>query len=132
MLNTRLALAAALLVLTSAAGGAELGSLKLLSNLGQPLKAEIDLRDVRKGERLSARIAPAASYRRSDLVYTATAGAAKVAVRRRAGGEPYLLITTAARTNEPIVELLVELTSAGRTATANYTLFLNPPLYQLR
>ena len=128
----RVAALAALVLLAAPACGAELGALKLWSALGQPLRAEIDLRNMAKGERVSARIAPAATYKRADLAYTDTAGRAKIAVRRRTGGEPYLSITTPARTNEPVVELLVELTSGGRTSTANYTLFLDPPLYQVR
>ena len=128
----RVAALAALLLLAAPACGAELGSLKLWSALGQPLRAEIDLRNTVKGERVSARIAPAATYSRADLAYTATAGAVKIAVRRRpGGGEPYLSITTAGRTNEPVVELLVELTSGGRTTSANYTLFLDPPQYRV-
>lgn len=123
---------AALLLLTGPACAAELGSLKLNSGLGQPLKAEVDLRNATKGERISARVAPAATYKRADLAYTDTAGSAKIAVRRRAGGEPYLSITTPARTNEPVVELLVELTSGGKTSTANYTLMLDPPMYKAR
>ena len=124
--------AAVLLLLTGSACAAELGSLKLLSGLGQPLSVEIDLRNAVKGERISARIASPATYQRADLAYTDAAGMAKIAVRRRTGGEPYLSITTPARTNEPVVELLVELMSSGGTTTANYTLFLDPPLYRAR
>src|SRR5687767_12124040 len=126
-----LAAAAALLLLTAPGWAAELGSLKLLSALGQPLRAEIDLRNAAKGERIAARIASAATYKRYDLAFTDTAGVAKIAVRRRPGGEPYLSITTPARTNEPVVELLVELTSAGTTGIANYTLMLDPPQYRV-
>src|SRR5687767_7363464 len=124
--------AAVLLLLTSApAVAAELGALKLWSGLGQPLNAEIDLRSARPGERVTARIAPASTYRRYDLAYTVTAGVARVAVRRRPNGDPYIAVSTPARTNEPVVELLLELTSGGRSAIANYTLFLDPPKYQV-
>src|SRR5688572_5482566 len=120
-----------LLLATAPVVAAELGTLKLWSGLGQPLNAEIDLRNASPGERVTARVAPASRYRGFDLAYTDTAGAARVAVRRRPDGQPYIAISTPARTNEPVVELLVELESGGRTAIANYTLFLDPPLYRV-
>ena len=125
------AAAVLLLLATAPVLAAELGALKLWSGLGQPLNAEIDLRNVRKGERIAARVAPATTYRRYDLAYTDTAGATRVSIRRRPNGDPYIAISTPARTNEPVVELLVEITSAGRSAIANYTLFLDPPKYHV-
>ena len=43
-------LASAMLALSSAAGAAGLGRLNVLSDLGQPLRAEIDVVAVEKGE----------------------------------------------------------------------------------
>ncbi|MGW8183565.1 MAG: type IV pilus assembly protein FimV, partial [Burkholderiales bacterium] len=79
--------------LASAAG---LGRLTVLSALGHPLNAEIELVSVSKAElgSLSARIAPPEAYQKANLQYNAALPGAKVSIEKRPDGRMYLKITT--------------------------------------
>ena len=112
--------------LASAAG---LGRLTVLSPLGHPLDAEIELVSVSKAElgSLSARIAPPEAYQKANLQYNAALPGAKVTIEKRPNGQMYLKITTSRPVNEPFIDLMVDLTwSAGRILR-EYTALLDPP-----
>ncbi len=112
--------------LASAAG---LGRLTVLSALGHPLDAEIELVSVSKAElgSLSARIAPPEAYQKANLQYNAALPGAKVTIEKRPDGQMYLKITTLRPVNEPFIDLMVDLTwSAGRILR-EYTALLDPP-----
>jgi len=112
--------------LASAAG---LGRLTVLSALGHPLNAEIELVSVSKAElgSLSARIAPPEAYQKANLQYNSALPGAKVSIEKRPDGRMYLKITTLRPVNEPFIDLMVDLTwSAGRILR-EYTALLDPP-----
>src|SRR5438477_5659022 len=83
--------AAALLLACTAIQAAGLGKLTVLSHLGEPLRAEIDVVAVEKGEvdTLNARLASPDAYIQSNLPYPSPALGMKLAVEQRAGGAPY-------------------------------------------
>ena len=66
------ALALAFLLLPSLAAAAGLGKLTVLSGLGQPLKAEIELLALQKGEadNLSVRLPSADAFRKANIDYS--------------------------------------------------------------
>ena len=68
-------IAAALLLASAAAQAAGLGKLTVLSHLGEPLRAEIDVVAVEKGEldTLNARLASPDAYIQSNLPYPSPA-----------------------------------------------------------
>lgn len=112
--------------LASAAG---LGRLTVLSALGHPLSAEIELLSVSKAElgSLSARIAAPEAYRRANLQYNAALPGARVTIEKRSDGRSYLKVTTSRAVTEPFIDLMIELTwSAGRILR-EYTALLDPP-----
>jgi len=112
--------------LASAAG---LGRITVLSALGHPLSAEIELVSVSKAEMgsLSARIAAPEDYRRANLQYNVALPGARVTIEKRANGRPYLKVTTSRAVTEPFIDLMIELTwSAGRILR-EYTALLDPP-----
>lgn len=112
--------------LASAAG---LGRLTVLSALGHPFSAEIELVSVSKAEMgsLSARIAPPEDYRRANLQYNSALPGARVTIEKRPDGRPYLKITTSRPVTEPFIDLMIDLTwSAGRILR-EYTALLDPP-----
>jgi len=112
--------------LASAAG---LGRLTVLSALGHPLNAEIELVSVSKAElgSLSARIAPPEAYQKANLQYNSALPGAKVSIEKRPDGRMYVKITTLRPVNEPFIDLMVDLTwSAGRILR-EYTALLDPP-----
>jgi len=112
--------------LASAAG---LGRLTVLSALGHPFSAEIELVSVSKAEMgsLSAQIAPPEAYRKANLQYNAALPGARVTIEKRPDGRPYLKITTSRPVTEPFIDLMIDLTwSAGRILR-EYTALLDPP-----
>jgi pilus assembly protein FimV len=112
--------------LASAAG---LGRLTVLSPLGHPLHAEIELVSVTKAEMgsLSARVAPPEAYQRANLQYNSALPGARVTIEKRPDGRAYLKITTSRPVTEPFIDLMIDLTwSAGRILR-EYTALLDPP-----
>lgn len=117
------------LLIPCATNAAGLGRLTILSALGQPLSAEIDLISAQKGETLSARLGSIELYQQANLPYNAALVGARVTVEKRPSGQPYVKVTTSQRVNEPFAELLIELNSENGRVTRQYTVLLDPPGY---
>jgi len=124
-------IASALLVCSAAAHAAGLGKLTVLSNLGQPLHAEIDVVAVEKGERdsLNAKLATVDAYLQNNLPYPPPSLGLKLSLEQRPSGETYISATSALPVNEPFVDILVELTWNGGRILRAYTALLDPPVY---
>ncbi|HZR03284.1 MAG TPA: FimV/HubP family polar landmark protein [Burkholderiales bacterium] len=123
-------LAGALLAMSSA-DAAGLGKLNVMSDLGQPLKAEIDIVAVEKAEleSLQAKLAPVESYVKNNLPYPGPSLGLQLSVEKRPSGAPYIVATTVQPVNEPFVDILVELTWNGGSILRAYTALLDPPTY---
>jgi len=124
-------LASAMLALSSAAGAAGLGRLNVLSDLGQPLRAEIDVVAVEKGEleTLSARLASIETYVQNNLPYPTPSMGLQLSLEMRQSGQPYIVAVTAQPINEPFVDILVELTWNGGRILRGYTALIDPPTF---
>ncbi|MES2563200.1 MAG: FimV/HubP family polar landmark protein, partial [Pseudomonadota bacterium] len=120
---------AGVLLVPCAANAAGLGRLTILSGLGQPLNAEIELVSPQKGDTLTARLSPIDLYQQANLPYNSALVGARVSVERRANGQPYVKVVTASNVSEPFAELLIELNSESGRITRQYTLLLDPPGY---
>jgi len=121
-------IAASLLSVCAVSHAAGLGKLNVLSALGEPLKAEVEL-VAEKNEigSLSARLATREAFERAGLAYTPLLNSVKVSVEKRANGEPYVMITSGQPANEPFVDLLIELTWASGRISREFTALLDPP-----
>jgi pilus assembly protein FimV len=122
-------LAALLLLMPWVADAAGLGRLTVLSALGQPLNAEIDLVSVRNEElsTLSVRLASPDMYKQANLQYGAALIGLRLSIEKRAGGQPYVKVVSTRPVQEPFIDLLIELNwSTGRIAR-EYTALLDPP-----
>jgi pilus assembly protein FimV len=130
-LRALLLVAAALLVAPVAAQAAGLGKLTVLSNLGQPLRAEIDVVAVEKNEMdsLAVRLASIDAYLQNNLPYPSPSLGLKLTLEQRASGQPYIRATSVQPVNEPFVDVLVELTWNGGRILRAYTALLDPPTY---
>ena len=127
-------LAAALAVIAPfSAHAAGLGRLNVLSPLGQPLNAEIELVALRPGEEetLVARIAPLDAFTAAGIEPTAMLNTMRFAVERR-GSQRILKVTTTAPVNDPFVEILIELQWGSGRLVREYTFLLDPPEYKAR
>ena len=113
---------------THAAG---LGKLTVLSALGQPLSAEIDLMSVQKDEvaTLSARIASPEAFQQANIQYSPALLGARLSIERRADGKPYIKLISLRPVNEPFIDLLVELSWAQGRLVREYTALVDPPGY---
>ena len=123
---TALALSSAVLVSPAYAAG--LGRINVTSGLGQPLRAEIDLTSVSREEAgsLAARLGSPAAYRDAGRDFNASLLNVRMAVERRADGQYFVRLTSNTPVNDPIVDLLVELTWANGRLLREYTFLLDP------
>lgn len=122
-------LAALLLLMPWVADAAGLGRLTVLSALGQPLNAEIELVSVRNEElsTLSVRLASPDMYKQANLQYGAALIGLRLSIEKRPGGQPYVKVVSTRPVQEPFIDLLIELNwSTGRIAR-EYTALLDPP-----
>lgn len=132
ILTWRRLLLALLLSAASTAGAAGLGKLAVLSAMGEPFRAEIDLLGVTDGEEravLTPRLAPPAMYSFADFRYNPALTGASLDVRARSNGRRVIEIISAQPVSEPFVYLLVELESNTMRMVRGYTALLDPHGY---
>ena len=114
-----------------AAHAAGLGKLTVLSPLGQPLNAEIEVVALQAGEEdgLTARLASPEAFKQAGIEFNGTLLSVRLSVERR-GSRSFIKLTTTQPMNDPFLELLVELQwNAGRLVR-EYTFLLDPPEYK--
>ena len=111
----RRGLAAALLavgVLSAAPAHAlTLGRLEVASALGEPLRAEIEIRDLNPADAatLKASLAPAGVYQAAGIEFAAVLRSARVTVDRRADGRAVLRLSSDQPARDPFVDVIVQL-----------------------
>ena len=115
-------------VLFSNADAAGLGKLTVLSSLGQPVRAEIELTTVGKDESgaLAAKIASPEAFRQAGIEYTSVLNALRFAVEQR-GDKQFIRVSSSQPVNEPFVDMLLELSSPNGRLVREYTFLLDPP-----
>ena len=123
------ALALVFLLLPSLAAAAGLGKLTVLSGLGQPLKAEIELLSLQKGEadNLAVRLPPADAFRKANIDYSGALLSIKFNIEQRGEGRYVVVLSSTQPMNEPFLDLLVELDWATGRLVREYTFLLDPP-----
>jgi pilus assembly protein FimV len=123
----------ACLTLATAADAAGLGRLAVLSALGQPLAAEVEVVSVQPGEEegLTARLATSESFQQAGIEINPVLNGARITIEHR-DQRPYLRITTRDPVNEPFLDLLIELQWPSGRLVREYTFLLDPPEYRSR
>ena len=113
------------------ASAAGIGGINVVSALGQPLKADIELFSVNKSEKSSlvARLATPEAYKLAGLDYP-YGNKFKFTIESRADGASYIHATSSKEINDPFVSLLVELSWASGKLVREYTFLLDPVGYQ--
>lgn len=127
--HCRLALLA--LLVPSMAGAVGMGKLTVLSLLGQPLNAEVDLVSVQNDElaTLSARPASLDAFGQANRQYNALVAGLQFRIEKRTDGQPYIKVTSEQAVSDPFVDLLLELNWASGRLVREYTLLIDPPNY---
>ena len=113
------------------AHAAGLGKFTVLSSLGQPLSAEIDLVSVQKDElaTLTVRIASPDAFQQANMVYSPALIGVRLSIERRADGKPFIKIISTRAVNEPFLGVLIELSWAQGRLLREYTALIDPPGY---
>lgn len=115
------------LALPAGVQAAALGKLTVLSSLGQPLRAEIELTAVSKEEEgaLVARLASADAFNKANIDFNPVLSSLRFSVEQRQGRQ-LIRITSSQPVNEPFVDLLLELSGGGSRVMREYTFLLDP------
>ena len=120
------AMATALLLSNASAAG--LGKLTVLSALGQPLNAEIELSAVSKEEAagLVPKLAPPEAFRQANIELHPSLLGLRFAIEQR-GNKQIIRVTSAQAMNEPFVDMLLEVGVPNGRLVREYTFLLDPP-----
>jgi pilus assembly protein FimV len=128
--NSRLKLtllAASISALSLGANAAGLGRITVLSGLGQPLRAEVEVAATPEElQNMTARLASAEAFRQAGVDYAPSINGLRMAIERRGGGA-VVKVSSDRPVNEPFVDMLVELNWAAGRLIREYTFLLDPP-----
>lgn len=124
-----LVLCFALIPLTSSAAG--LGKLTVLSALGEPLNAEIELISATPEElaALTVSLASEELYAAQGLNKTAIQQTIKVVVNKKTNGTNVIQLSSIQSVTDPFLDMLIQVTWSDGQLSREYTLLLDPPEY---
>ncbi|MEG0043509.1 MAG: FimV/HubP family polar landmark protein, partial [Massilia sp.] len=126
-MKTLTAAIASAVFVTSAASAAGLGKLTVLSALGQPLRAEIEL-TTSAGEdpaSMAVKLAAPEAFRSANIDFNPALLSLRFAVEQR-GGRQIIRVNSSQPLNEPFVDMLIELTWNNGRLVREYTFLLDP------
>ena len=99
----------------------------MLSALGQPLRAEVELTASREElSSLSARLASHDAFKQAGIEFVPALSGIKLVIDKRSGGQSIIRMTTDRPVNEPFLDLLVELNWTAGRLVREYTFLLDP------
>ncbi len=106
---------------------AGLGRLQVLSALGQPLRAEIEIVSLQPGEddSLQARLATMEAFRQAGIEMSSALIDLTFTIDRR-GARPVIRMTSSQPINDPFLDVLIELSWATGRLVREYTFLLDP------
>lgn len=110
------------------AEAASLGKITVLSGLGQPLRAEIEISASRAElAGMTARLADQKAFREAGIDYSSTLHDLRFAIGKRSNGTPVIKVSSGNPVNEPFLDFLVELNWPSGPVVREYTFLLDPP-----
>ncbi len=118
---------ASTLFMFSSANATGLGKLTVLSALGQPLRAEIELTSPNKDEigSLVPKLASADAFRQASIDLNPALLSLRFSVEQRGSGF-VIRVSSNQAMNEPFVDMLLELNSSNGKLLREYTFLLDP------
>jgi len=117
---------ASALVFMSGADAAGLGKLTVLSALGQPLRAEIEVTSAGGDDgALNAKLASQAAFRQANIDFNPALMSLRFAVEPRGSGS-VIKVSSTQPINEPFIDMLLELSSGNSHLVREYTFLLDP------
>ncbi|TAG24126.1 MAG: fimbrial protein FimV [Burkholderiales bacterium] len=105
-----------------------LGRVSVLSAIGEPLRAEIDVPQITPEEAasLTTAIAKPDAFRAAGLEYNAALTNAQISLQRRANGTAFLRLSSDRVINEPFVDLILEASWSSGRIVRDYTMLFDP------
>jgi len=123
-----LAVASCLSIAPWVAEAAGIGKLTVLSGLGQPLRAELDVAANREElAGMTARLAPQDAFRQAGIDYPSVLHDLRFTLDKGANGQAVVKVTSVKPINEPFLDFLVELNWPAGRLVREYTFLLDPP-----
>ncbi|MBC7755687.1 MAG: hypothetical protein H7Z20_03420 [Bdellovibrio sp.] len=124
-----IALCMALVPISVFAAG--LGRLNVMSSLGEPLKADIELIAVTPEDlnSITAAIASQEAYTTQGIEKPASHNSIKVSIAKNAAGAPILKLNSSQVISEPFLDMLIQVDWASGRLLREYTVLLDPPGY---
>ncbi|MEB0010350.1 FimV/HubP family polar landmark protein [Glaciimonas sp. Gout2] len=115
------------MVMMAGAHAAGFGKLTILSSLGQPLRAEIELTSVAKDEesQLVAKLASADAYKQANIDFNPALLSLQFSIDQR-GVRKFVRVTSTQPINEPFVAVLMELGGTNTRVVREYNVLLDP------
>lgn len=106
-----------------------LGALNVLSALGEPLRAEVQITDVTQAEatNLQVRLAAPQTFQNSGLTFADALQGVRTTLQRRADGGYVARLEGVRPMNDPFVDILIEANSPGGRLVRDYTALIDPP-----
>lgn len=125
-----MAVCIALMPLSVFAAG--LGKLNVLSGLGEPLKADIELISATPEElfSLTAAIANEEAYAAQGIERPAMHNNIQIELAKNASGNPILKLKTNQAVSDPFLDVLIQVDWASGRLLREYTVLLDPPGYK--
>lgn len=123
-----LAVASAFVMTPMVAEAAGLGRITVLSGLGQPLRAEVELNATREElNGMTARLAPQDIFRQAGVDYASVLMDLRLSLEKRSDGRQVIKVSSSKPVNEPFLDFLVELNWPAGRVIREYTFLLDPP-----
>jgi len=106
-----------------------LGRIIVLSALGEPLRAEIEVPNINAEETASLKVSVALpqAYRSSGLDYNPALADLQAALQKRANGRAFIRLSSYRPISDPFVDLILEVNWASGRLVRDYTLLFDPP-----
>ena len=123
------AVALALGAISTDAAALALGRLNVLSALGEPLRAEIEVTEITAAEAdgLKVSIASTDAFNAAGVPYNPALADVRTSLQRRADGRYVVRLSSSRMLSEPFVDLLLEATWNSGRVVRDYTVLLDPP-----
>ena len=111
------------------AGAASFGKMNVMSSIGQPLMAEIDLVNVTADDLqgMSAKIASAEMFSEANIERSSSLDTVKLSIEKRENGQPFIRVSSSQAVSLASLNLLIEVNWASGRLVRAYPILLNPP-----
>ena len=109
-----------------------LGRVTVLSALGEPLRAEIDIPSISSDEAasLKATVASPDAFIAAGLDYNPAMSSLRATLQQRPDGRSYIRLSSDRAINDPFVDMILEASWSSGRIVRDYTMLFDPPAFR--